>query len=74
MRSREYHLVEQGLHKLKTKEKKESIKVEITYITEVESINTPNPHLLPLSGSFNFDFFFSILPNIISNNTLILFL
>ena len=43
--------------------------MEIAYIAKVGSVNAPNPHLLPLSGSFNFDFFFSILPNIISDNT-----
>ena len=57
----------------KAKEKKE-FKVEITYIVEVESINTPDPHLLSLFSSFNFDFSFSILPNIISNNMPVLFL
>ena len=58
---------------LKLKKKKES-KVEITYIVEVGSIDTPNPYLLPLSGSFNFNFSFLILPDIISNNTPVLFL
>ena len=43
-------------------------------MVEVESVNTPNPYLLPLSGSFNFDFSFLILPNIISNNIPVLFL
>ena len=46
----------------------------MAYIVEVKSINTPNPYLLPLSGSFNFDFSFSILPNIISDNTPVPFL
>ena len=53
--------------KLKVKEKKES-KVEIAYTAKVGSFNTPNSYLLPLSNSFNFDFFFLILPNIIFNN------
>ena len=47
--------------------------MEIAYIVEVEFINTPNFYLLPLSGSFNFNFFFLILPDIISNNTPVLF-
>ena len=48
--------------------------MEITYIVEVKSINTPNPYLLPLSGSFNFDFSLSILLDVISNNTPVPFL
>ena len=55
-------------------DKKKEFKVEIAYIVEVGSSNTPNPYLLPLSGSFNFDFSFLILPDIISNNTLVPFL
>ena len=47
---------------------------EITYIAEVGSSNTPTPYLLPLADSFNFNFSFSILPDIISNNTPIFFL
>ena len=58
---------------LKAKEKKE-FKVEIAYIIKVGSINTPNLHLLSLSGFFNFDFSFLILPDVISNNTPVLFL
>ena len=46
----------------------------MAYIIEVESINTFNPYLLPLSGSFDFDFSFLILPDIISDNILIFFL
>ena len=61
------------MHKLKANKKKKS-EVKMAYITKVESINIPNPYLLPLSGSFDFDFFFSILPNIISNNTPVPFL
>ena len=53
--------------KLKAKKKKKS-KVEIAYIAEVGFINTPNPYLLPLSSSFNFNPSFSMLPNVISNN------
>ena len=65
--------MEQGLCKLKVNKKKKS-KVEIAYIVKVEFINTPNPYLLPLSGSFNFNLFFLILPNVISNNIPVSFL
>ena len=65
--------MEQGLHKLKAKEKKK-FKIKIIYITKVGSINTPNPYLLPLFSSFNFDLSFLILPNVISNNTPVPFL
>ena len=58
---------------LKLKKKKE-FKIEITYIVEVGSINAPNPYLLLLSGFFDFDFSFLILPDVISNNTPVLFL
>ena len=61
------------MRKLKTNKKKE-FKVEIAYIAEVGSINTPNLYLLPLSGSLNFDFLFLILPNIIFNNIPVPFL
>ena len=61
------------MRELKADKKKES-KVEIAYIAAVGFINTPNPHLLPLSGSFNFDLSFLILPNIIFNNTPVFFL
>ena len=47
--------------------------MEITYIIKVGSINTPNPYLLPLSDSLDFNFSFSILPNVISNNILVPF-
>ena len=59
--------------KLKINKKKKS-EIKIAYIAEVGSINTFNPYLLPLSGSFNFNFSFSILPDIISNNTPVPFL
>ena len=49
-------------------DKKKKFKVKIAYTAAVGFINTPNPYLLPLSGSFNFDFSFLILPNVISNN------
>ena len=58
---------------LKAKKKKKS-KIEITYIVEVGSINTFNPYLSPLSSFFTSDFSFSILPNIISDNTPVPFL
>ena len=61
------------MHKLKA-DKKKKFAVEIIYIVKVESINTPNPYLLLLSGFFNFNFSFSILPNIISDNTPVPFL
>ena len=48
--------------------------MEITYIVKVEFINTPNPHLLHLSGFFDFNPSFLILPDIISNNIPVLFL
>ena len=54
--------------------KKKKFEVEITYIAVVESVNIPNPYLLPLSSSFDFNFSFLILPDIISNNTPIPFL
>ena len=54
--------------------KKKEFKVEITYIVKVGSINAPNPYLLPLFSSFNFDFSFSILPDVISNNIPVFFL
>ena len=59
--------------KLKIDKKKKS-KMEMAYIVKVKSVNAPNFYLLPLSGSFNFDFSFSILPDIISNNIPVLFL
>jgi hypothetical protein len=55
-------------------DKKKKSKVKIAYIVKIGSINVFNPYLLPLSGSFNFDFFFLILPDIISNNIPIPFL
>ena len=45
----------------------------MAYIVEIESINILNPYLLPLSDSFNFDFSFLILPDIISNNIPVFF-
>ena len=68
-----YCLVEQSLHKFKANKKKK-FKVEITYIAKVRSFNAFNSHLLPLSGSFNFDLSFLILPNIFSDNTPVPFL
>ena len=54
--------------------KKKEFKVEIAYIIVVKSVNISNPYLLPLSGSFNFNFSFLILPDIISDNTPVPFL
>ena len=65
--------MEQSLRELKVNKKKK-FKVEITHIAVVGFINAPNPYLLPLSGSLNFDFSFSILPNVISDNIFVLFL
>ena len=56
------------MRKLKVNKKKE-FKVEIAYTIKVGFINTFNFYLLPLSSSFNFNFSFLILPDIISNNT-----
>ena len=61
------------MRELEADEKKES-KVEMAYMAKVGSVNTFNLHLLPLSGSFDFDFSFSILPDVISNNMPVLFL
>ena len=61
------------MYKLKADKKKE-FKVEMAYIAEVGSVNTSNSHLLPLSGSFDFNLSFLILPDVISNNTPVLFL
>ena len=46
----------------------------MAYIVKVGSINTPNSYLLLLFGSFNFDFSFLILPDVISDNIPIPFL
>ena len=54
--------------------KKKGFKVEITYIAVVGSFDAPNSYLLPLSNSFDFDFSFLILPDVISDNTFISFL
>ena len=61
------------MHKLKVNKKKE-FKVEIAYIVKVESVNPPNSYLLPLSGFFDFDLSFLILPDVISDNMPIPFL
>ena len=47
--------------------------MEMAYIVKVKSVNIPNSYLLPLSSSFNFDFLFLILPDIISNNIFVPF-
>ena len=55
-------------------DKKKESKVEIVYIVVVGSSNAPNLYLLPLANFFNFNLFFLILPDIISDNTPIPFL
>ena len=40
----------------------------------MESVNVPNPYLSSLANFFNFNLSFSILPDIISDNTPIPFL
>ena len=55
-------------------DKKKEFKVEIAYIAVVGFFDAPNPYLLPLSGSFDFNFSFSILPNVISDNISVPFL
>ena len=61
------------MRKLKA-DKKKKFKVKMAYIVEVKSVNTFNPHLLPLADSFNFNLSFSILPNVISNSMPVPFL
>ena len=48
--------------------------METAYIAVIGSSNPPNPHLLPLANSFNFDLSFLILPDVISNNIPVPFL
>ena len=61
------------MRELKTDKKKKS-KIKITYTVVMGSFNTPNPYLLPLFGSFNFNLSFLILPDVISNNIPVPFL
>ena len=61
------------MRKLKVNKKKK-FKIKMAYTAKVGSINTPNPYLLPLSSSFNFDLSFLILPDVISNNMPVFFL
>ena len=61
------------MRKLKADKKKKS-KVEIVYMAEVGSSNTPNPYLSPSADFFAFNFSFSILPDIISDNIPVPFL
>ena len=61
------------MRKLKVNKKKKS-KVEIAYIAKVKSIDTFKSHLLPLSGFFNFNLSFLILPDVISDNISVSFL
>ena len=60
------------MYKLKVDKKKKS-KVEIAHIVVVGSFDAFNPHLLPLSSSFDFNFSFLILPNVISDNIPVFF-
>ena len=55
-------------------DKKKGFIIETVYIIVVKSFNIPNPYLLLLANSFNFNLSFSILPNVISDNTSIPFL
>ena len=61
------------MRELKVNKKKESA-METVYIAKVGSFNTPTSYLLPLADSFNFNFSFLILPDVMSNNIPILFL
>ena len=61
------------MRELKANKKKE-FKVEMAYIIKVGFINTPNPCLLPLFNSFDFNFSFLILPDVISDNIPVPFL
>ena len=49
-------------------DKKKNSIIETIYIAVVKSFNTPNPYLLLLANSFNFNLSFLILLNVISNN------
>ena len=61
------------MHKLKANKKKKS-EIEMAYIAVVGSINAPDFYLLLLADSLDFNFSFSILPDVISNNMPIPFL
>ena len=54
--------------------KKEEFKVEIAYVTKVGFFNTPNPYLLPLADFFASNFFFLMLPDVLSDNIPVPFL
>ena len=72
---KEWHLIEQGLYKLKLEEaKKDSIlgEAEITYTLAVDPIDNP-AYLSPLTNPFIFSSFL-ILPDLFSSNTPIPFL
>ena len=68
--------MEQGLYKLKDKKRKSanSIEVKTAYMAMVEPFNTPSPYLSLLTNPFAFNLSFSILPDVISDNTPISFL
>ena len=61
------------MRELKADKKKEFI-AEIVYIAVIGSSNAPNLYLLPLADSFNFNFSFLILPDVISDNMPVPFL
>ena len=46
----------------------------MAYIVKVGSIDAFNPYLLPLSGSFDFNLSFLILPDVNFNNIFVPFL
>ena len=60
--------MEQGLKEFKAEKQKEKNSVE------AESLVILVTHLLPLTDSFGFNLFFLILPDVIFNNTPLLFL
>ena len=55
-------------------DKKKESKLEIAYTAEMGFSDASNPYLLPLANFFTFNFSFSILPDVISDNTPIPFL
>jgi hypothetical protein len=76
MQSKKYHLVKQGMQELKAEKRNSSNLTEVdkAHTVVAESSNIPNSCLLPLANSFTFNFSFSILPDIIFDNTPIFFL
>ena len=68
LRSKEHSLREQGMQELKATEAKEKNS------SETKSLAAQVAHPSPLANSFNFDPSFSILPDVIFNNTPVPFL